>query len=135
MEAAVLFFTGTAAFAGDGSAADSKIEILKQCRCHFGNCQQTAPLLLFRRTQNQTAEKIAMGLAAEICIIAVWFVGVPAAHPCGFLTERAGEPASSFVVKCRGESGKGANLAEMTNLGLPIPMGFTITTEACTDYT
>ncbi len=30
--------------------------------------------------------------------------------------------------------GKGANLAEMTNLALPIPMGFTITTEACTDY-
>ena len=30
--------------------------------------------------------------------------------------------------------GTGANLAEMTNLGLPIPMGFTITTEACTDY-
>ena len=30
--------------------------------------------------------------------------------------------------------GKGANLAEMTNLGLPIPFGFTITTEACTNY-
>ncbi len=30
--------------------------------------------------------------------------------------------------------GKGANLAEMTNLGLPIPKGFTITTEACTRY-
>lgn len=30
--------------------------------------------------------------------------------------------------------GKGANLAEMTNLGLPIPPGFTVTTEACTDY-
>ena len=30
--------------------------------------------------------------------------------------------------------GKGANLAEMTNLGLPIPEGFTITTEACTNY-
>ena len=30
--------------------------------------------------------------------------------------------------------GKGANLAEMTRLGLPIPQGFTITTEACTDY-
>ena len=30
--------------------------------------------------------------------------------------------------------GKGANLAEMTNLGLPIPQGFTISTEACTDY-
>ncbi len=30
--------------------------------------------------------------------------------------------------------GKGANLAEMTNLGLPIPQGFTITTEACIDY-
>lgn len=30
--------------------------------------------------------------------------------------------------------GKGANLAEMTNLGLPIPKGFTVTTEACTDY-
>lgn len=30
--------------------------------------------------------------------------------------------------------GKGANLAEMTNLGLPIPQGFTITTEACMDY-
>ena len=30
--------------------------------------------------------------------------------------------------------GKGANLAEMTNLGLPVPNGFTITTEACTRY-
>jgi len=30
--------------------------------------------------------------------------------------------------------GKGANLAEMTSLGLPIPQGFTVTTEACTDY-
>ena len=30
--------------------------------------------------------------------------------------------------------GKGANLAEMTNLGLPIPQGFTVTTEACTQY-
>ena len=30
--------------------------------------------------------------------------------------------------------GKGANLAEMTNLGLPIPQGFTISTEACTNY-
>ena len=29
--------------------------------------------------------------------------------------------------------GKGANLAEMTNIGLPIPNGFTISTEACTD--
>ena len=29
--------------------------------------------------------------------------------------------------------GKGANLAEMTNLGLPVPQGFTISTEACTD--
>ena len=28
--------------------------------------------------------------------------------------------------------GKGANLAEMTNIGLPVPQGFTITTEACT---
>ena len=30
--------------------------------------------------------------------------------------------------------GKGANLAEMTNMGLPVPQGFTITTEACTQY-
>ena len=30
--------------------------------------------------------------------------------------------------------GKGANLAEMTGLGMPIPQGFTVTTEACTDY-
>ena len=30
--------------------------------------------------------------------------------------------------------GKGANLAEMTNLGLPIPQGFTVSTEACTEY-
>ena len=30
--------------------------------------------------------------------------------------------------------GKGANLAEMTNIGLPVPQGFTITTEACNDY-
>ncbi|MFB3103012.1 MAG: PEP/pyruvate-binding domain-containing protein, partial [Alphaproteobacteria bacterium] len=30
--------------------------------------------------------------------------------------------------------GKGANLAEMSNLGLPVPPGFTITTEVCTHY-
>ena len=30
--------------------------------------------------------------------------------------------------------GKGANLAEMTGLGLPVPQGFTVTTEACTRY-
>ena len=30
--------------------------------------------------------------------------------------------------------GKGCNLAEMTQLGMPIPQGFTVTTEACTDY-
>ncbi|MBR6618366.1 MAG: pyruvate, phosphate dikinase, partial [Oscillospiraceae bacterium] len=30
--------------------------------------------------------------------------------------------------------GKGANLAEMTNMGLPVPQGFTISTEACTKY-
>ena len=30
--------------------------------------------------------------------------------------------------------GKGANLAEMTNIGMPVPQGFTITTEACTKY-
>src|SRR5690554_2219273 len=30
--------------------------------------------------------------------------------------------------------GKGANLAEMTNMGLPVPQGFTVTTEACTRY-
>ena len=30
--------------------------------------------------------------------------------------------------------GKGANLAEMTSLGLPVPQGFKITTEACTQY-
>ena len=30
--------------------------------------------------------------------------------------------------------GKGANLAEMTNIGLPVPHGFTITTEACNNY-
>ena len=30
--------------------------------------------------------------------------------------------------------GKGANLAEMTNIGLPVPQGFTVTTEACIKY-
>ena len=30
--------------------------------------------------------------------------------------------------------GKGANLAEMTNIGLPVPFGFTITTETCNEY-
>ena len=30
--------------------------------------------------------------------------------------------------------GKGANLAEMTKLGLPVPQGFTVSTEACLDY-
>ena len=30
--------------------------------------------------------------------------------------------------------GKGANLAEMTSLGMPVPQGFTISTEACTQY-
>ena len=31
--------------------------------------------------------------------------------------------------------GKGANLAEMTNIGLNVPFGFTITTEACNNFT
>ncbi len=31
--------------------------------------------------------------------------------------------------------GKGANLAEMVNIGIPVPSGFTITTEVCTHYT
>ena len=31
-------------------------------------------------------------------------------------------------------AGQGPNLAEMTNLGMPVPMGFTISTEACTQY-
>ncbi len=35
---------------------------------------------------------------------------------------------------CYDSEGKGANLAEMTNIGLPVPQGFTITTEACTQY-
>ena len=35
---------------------------------------------------------------------------------------------------CELLGGKGANLAEMTNIGLPVPYGFTITTEACTRY-
>ena len=30
--------------------------------------------------------------------------------------------------------GKGCNLAEMTGLGMPIPQGFTVTTDACTEY-
>ena len=30
--------------------------------------------------------------------------------------------------------GKGANLAEMTNIGMPVPQGFTVTTEACTEF-
>ena len=30
--------------------------------------------------------------------------------------------------------GKGANLAEMTNIGFPVPFGFTISTQACNDY-
>nr|HPJ40624.1 PEP/pyruvate-binding domain-containing protein [Spirochaetota bacterium] len=30
--------------------------------------------------------------------------------------------------------GKGANLAEMSNIGLPVPAGFTITTDVCTEY-
>ena len=30
--------------------------------------------------------------------------------------------------------GKGANLAEMTSIGLPVPQGFTVTTDACTRY-
>ena len=35
---------------------------------------------------------------------------------------------------CNLLGGKGANLAEMTNLGLPVPQGFTVTTEACNKY-
>ena len=30
--------------------------------------------------------------------------------------------------------GKGSNLAEMTNIGMPVPQGFTVTTEACTEF-
>lgn len=35
---------------------------------------------------------------------------------------------------CVISGGKGANLAEMTGIGLPVPQGFTVTTEACTQY-
>ena len=42
------------------------------------------------------------------------------------------EEGSASRSSCSG--GKGANLAEMTNLGLPVPPGFTITTEACKAY-
>ena len=40
----------------------------------------------------------------------------------------------SNATKEKSSGGKGANLVEMTNLGLPKPQGFTITTEACTQY-
>ena len=42
-----------------------------------------------------------------------------------------------FGKECRDEEtvgGKGANLAEMTRLNLPVPPGFIVTTEACNDY-
>ena len=45
---------------------------------------------------------------------------------------KAGENEMQHVADLLG--GKGANLAEMTNLGMPVPQGFTISTEACTKY-
>ncbi|WP_374195989.1 pyruvate, phosphate dikinase [Streptomyces sp. TS71-3] len=58
------------------------------------------------------------------------------------VSEKAGNPATKYVYDfTEGNKdlkdllgGKGANLAEMTNLGLPVPPGFTITTEACRVY-
>ena len=59
----------------------------------------------------------------------------------GFLQKRRGEMKKYVYLFSEGDAsmrnllgGKGANLAEMTKLGLPVPQGFTITTEACTRY-
>ena len=61
-------------------------------------------------------------------------------------TERAHQAAKRYIYawgggRAEGDAtmrdllgGKGAGLAEMTNAGLPVPPGFTITTEACNDY-
>ena len=59
----------------------------------------------------------------------------------GFLQKRRGKMKKYVYLFSEGDAsmrnllgGKGANLAEMTKLGLPVPQGFTITTEACTRY-
>src|SRR5438105_9241731 len=61
-------------------------------------------------------------------------------------TSGARQAANSYVVRCGGGhadgsadmkdllGGKGAGLAEMTNIGIPVPPGFTITTEVCTAF-
>ncbi|MBD3287092.1 pyruvate, phosphate dikinase, partial [candidate division WOR-3 bacterium] len=50
-------------------------------------------------------------------------------------TKKKGELKADGSAKMKNElGGKGANLAEMTNLGIPVPPGFTITTELCMDY-
>ena len=58
-----------------------------------------------------------------------------------FLWKRRGKMKKYVYLFSEGDAsmrnllgGKGANLAEMTKLGLPVPQGFTITTEACTRY-
>src|ERR1700683_2279545 len=69
----------------------------------------------------------------------------PALSPAGTHPSTGTYPMSKYVYffggKAEGRAdmkallgGKGANLAEMTNIGLPVPAGFTITTEVCTYY-
>ncbi len=68
-------------------------------------------------------------------------VGIAEQHALGLIAgmARAGLKKNMFTFLkkemqiCEILGGKGANLAEMTNLGLPIPQGFTVTTEACTN--
>ena len=66
----------------------------------------------------------------------------PKVNPPTALTAPASKRVYLFGTGAEGQAGmrnllggKGANLAEMASLGLPVPPGFTITTEVCTHYT
>ena len=59
---------------------------------------------------------------------------LPTARPSATSTRGAGARPKATRTMRDLLGGKGAGLAEMTNAGLPVPPGFTITTEACNDY-
>ena len=68
---------------------------------------------------------------AETCIITLiklYMEGIPMSKKYCYLFSEGNAKMRELL------GGKGANLAEMTNLGLPVPQGFTISTEACTQY-
>src|SRR5215472_11663383 len=111
-----------------------------------GSATRTS-LATIRLPHPPTRISCASGAAAELAHSLQVAARVPTSTLAPPMADRSASPASSRRVYsfARGRAdgtrdmrdvlgGKGANLAEMTNLGIPVPPGFTIACSACTEY-